>query len=69
MNWKLYSFFAILILMVFQIWICQEPEKDYSGLTEPDIAITFDFSRNERRWEKEQGGKVSEKYLTIRRLK
>ena len=35
----------------------------------PDIAIEFDFSKNERRYKKSQGGKISMKYFTKRKTK
>jgi hypothetical protein len=60
MNWrwtKHWSFFASLILMVLLIILyTYEPERDYTGLTEkknPDIAITFNFSKNQEKRLKE----------------
>jgi hypothetical protein len=59
-----WSFLVVLALLLFvpseKISIAQ------TKINYPDISIKFDFSKNQRRYKKALGEKVSQKYLTKR---
>ena len=58
-----YWFLLILLILLVNT---KEISISQTKINYPDIAIKFDFSKNERRYKKELGWKVSQKYLTKR---
>ena len=66
---ELVIWIILLIGVIFLYKLLIPVKQPNNKIAYPDIAIEFDFSRNERRYRQSQGGKISMKYFTKRKTK